>query len=67
MEDGHLRRLELQPLSQDETATLVAATLGGPVDSVTARRLWAIRPRLHEPDQLGNDQLAIVKRRKLVA
>jgi predicted ATPase len=40
--DGHLRRLELQPLSRDETTTLVEATLGGPVGSVTARRLWAI-------------------------
>jgi DNA-binding NarL/FixJ family response regulator len=29
--DGHLRRLELQPLSRDETTTLVEATLGGPV------------------------------------
>ena len=40
--DGHLRRLELQPLSQDETTTLMEATLGASVDSVTARRLWAI-------------------------
>jgi DNA-binding NarL/FixJ family response regulator len=40
--DGHLPRLELQPLSQDETATLVEARLGGPVDSVAARRLWSI-------------------------
>jgi DNA-binding NarL/FixJ family response regulator len=40
--DGHLPRLELQPLSQDETATLVEARLGGPVDSAAARRLWLI-------------------------
>jgi hypothetical protein len=40
--DGHLPRLELQPLSQTETATLVEATLGGPVDNVAARRLWSI-------------------------
>lgn len=40
--DGHLARLELQPLSQDESVTLVEATLGGPVDSVAARRLWTI-------------------------
>jgi hypothetical protein len=40
--DGHLPRLELQPLDQDETATLVEARLGGPVDSVAARRLWSI-------------------------
>jgi DNA-binding NarL/FixJ family response regulator len=40
--DGHLPRLELQPLSQDETATLVEARLGGPVDSAAARRLWSV-------------------------
>ncbi|MDT7713765.1 MAG: hypothetical protein QOG46_2668, partial [Pseudonocardiales bacterium] len=40
--DGHLPRLELRPLSQDKTATLVEATLGGPVDSAAARRLWSI-------------------------
>ena len=40
--DGHLPRLELDPLSQEETAMLVEARLGGPVDSVAARRLWSI-------------------------
>ncbi|MDQ4032098.1 MAG: ATP-binding protein, partial [Actinomycetota bacterium] len=40
--DGHLSRLELQPLSQGETTTLVTAAPNGPVDSVTARRLWSI-------------------------
>jgi predicted ATPase len=40
--DGHLPRLELQPLSPDQTATLVEARLGGPVDSTAARRLWTI-------------------------
>jgi DNA-binding NarL/FixJ family response regulator len=40
--DGHLPRLELQPLSQEETGTLVEARLGGPVDSAAARRLWSI-------------------------
>jgi DNA-binding NarL/FixJ family response regulator len=40
--DGHLPRLELDPLSQTETAMLVEAGLGGPVDSVAARRLWSI-------------------------
>lgn len=40
--DGHLPRLELQPLSQDEAATLVEARLGGPVDSGAARRLWSL-------------------------
>jgi DNA-binding NarL/FixJ family response regulator len=40
--DGHLPRLELQPLSQTETAALVEATLGGPLDGAAARRLWTI-------------------------
>ncbi len=40
--DGHLPRLELHPLSETETAMLVEARLGGPVDSVAARRLWSI-------------------------
>src|ERR671920_851515 len=40
--DGHLARLELQPLSQYEIAMLVEARLGGPVDSSAARRLWSI-------------------------
>lgn len=38
--DGHLRRLELQPLSQEDTATLLEAALMGLVDSGDARRLW---------------------------
>ncbi|MGX9671359.1 LuxR C-terminal-related transcriptional regulator [Mycobacterium sp. HM-7] len=37
-----LGRLDLQPLSRDETSMLLAATLHGPVDSDTARRLWAL-------------------------
>jgi DNA-binding CsgD family transcriptional regulator len=37
---GHFHRLDLQPLSQDETASLMTATLGGPVDPDVARRLW---------------------------
>jgi DNA-binding NarL/FixJ family response regulator len=40
--DGHLPRLELQPLSPEKTAMSVEARLGGPVDSVAARRLWSI-------------------------
>ena len=40
--DGHLPRLELQPLSQSVTAALVEARLGGPVENATARRLWTI-------------------------
>ncbi|MGH4002413.1 MAG: helix-turn-helix transcriptional regulator, partial [Pseudonocardiaceae bacterium] len=56
--DGHLPRLELQPLSQDETAMLVEARLGGPVDSITARRLWSItRGNALYLRQLVDDQL----------
>jgi DNA-binding NarL/FixJ family response regulator len=40
--DGHLTRLELQPLSKDETAALVEARLDGPLDSAAARRLWSV-------------------------
>jgi DNA-binding NarL/FixJ family response regulator len=40
--DGHLSRLELQPLSPDETTALLEAALGGAIDSVAARRLWSI-------------------------
>jgi DNA-binding NarL/FixJ family response regulator len=40
--DGHLTRLELQPLSQDETARLVEARLDGPLDSAAGRRLWSV-------------------------
>ncbi|MGH3766808.1 MAG: LuxR C-terminal-related transcriptional regulator [Pseudonocardiaceae bacterium] len=40
--EGHLARLELQPLSQAETASLLEAALGGPVDNAAARRLFTI-------------------------
>jgi DNA-binding NarL/FixJ family response regulator len=40
--DGHLSRLELQPLSPNETTALLEAALGGAIDSVAARRLWSI-------------------------
>jgi DNA-binding CsgD family transcriptional regulator len=40
--DGHLQRLELQPLSQADTTILLEAALGGLVDSADARRLWTI-------------------------
>jgi DNA-binding NarL/FixJ family response regulator len=39
--DGHLDRLEVQPLSEAETAALLEAVLGGPVDSGAVGRLWA--------------------------
>jgi DNA-binding CsgD family transcriptional regulator len=38
--DNHLERLELQPLSLDETTRLVEHVLDGPVHSLCARRLW---------------------------
>jgi DNA-binding CsgD family transcriptional regulator len=38
--DQHLDRLELQPLSLDETTLLLEHVLDGPVHSVCARRLW---------------------------
>lgn len=39
---GRFERLDLQPLSLDETAGLLSATLGGPVDSDAAQRLWKL-------------------------
>lgn len=40
--DGHLDRLEVQPLSEAEIAVLLEAVLGGPVDSRGAARMWAL-------------------------
>lgn len=40
--DGHLPRLELEPLSCRQTAALVETRLGGPVDDAAAQRLWSI-------------------------
>ena len=39
---GQFDRLELQPLSRDETDTLLSATLGGSVDPDAAVRLWEL-------------------------
>lgn len=39
--DGRADRLELQPLTQSETATLLRAVLGGPVTAATVDRLWS--------------------------
>ncbi len=39
---GQFDRLELQPLSHDETATLLSATLGGSLDPGAVVRLWAL-------------------------
>jgi DNA-binding CsgD family transcriptional regulator len=35
-------RLDLQPLSHDETAALLSSTLDGPVDADAAQRLWML-------------------------
>ncbi|PBC35513.1 helix-turn-helix transcriptional regulator [Rhodococcus sp. ACS1] len=40
--DGHLQRIELQPLSEEETGELVTAVLGGPLDPMSTRRLWNV-------------------------
>jgi DNA-binding CsgD family transcriptional regulator len=39
---GQFDRLDLQPLSAGETADLLAAALGGPVDPDAATRLWKL-------------------------
>ena len=39
---GQFDRLDLQPLSPDETTTLLSATLGGSVDPHAASRLWKL-------------------------
>lgn len=40
--DEHLARLEVQPLSERETAVLLEAVLGGPMDSGGVTRLWRL-------------------------
>jgi predicted ATPase len=39
---GQFDRLDLQPLSLDETSTLLSATMNGPMDPVAAQRLWKL-------------------------
>lgn len=39
---GGFERLDLQPLSLEETVGLLSATLGGPVDFAAAQRLWKL-------------------------
>ena len=39
---GQFDRLDLQPLSRDETSTLVSATLGGTLELDAAARLWTL-------------------------
>jgi DNA-binding CsgD family transcriptional regulator/tetratricopeptide (TPR) repeat protein len=38
--DGHLRRLDLQPLSQAESDHLLQTALGGPVCTTCSERMW---------------------------
>jgi hypothetical protein len=40
--DGHLRRLDLQPLSRGESDTLLQSALAGPVKSACAERIWRL-------------------------
>jgi DNA-binding CsgD family transcriptional regulator len=40
--DSQFDRLDLQPLSLDETTTLLSTTLGGSVDLDAAQRLWTL-------------------------
>jgi len=40
--DGQFDRLDVQPLSADDTTTLLSATLGGSMDSHAASRLWEL-------------------------
>ncbi|HEY5152274.1 MAG TPA: AAA family ATPase [Mycobacterium sp.] len=39
---GQFDRIDLQPLSPDETTALLSATLGGPVDPAAAQHLWRL-------------------------
>jgi DNA-binding CsgD family transcriptional regulator len=39
---GQFDRLDLEPLSRDDTAALVSATVGGLVDPLAAERLWQL-------------------------
>ncbi|CAM3703334.1 LuxR family transcriptional regulator [Kibdelosporangium persicum] len=65
--DGHLLRLELEPLSPQETATLVETRLGGLVDDVAVRRLWSItRGNPLYLRQLVDDELASGRLRQVV-
>jgi DNA-binding CsgD family transcriptional regulator len=39
---GRFDRLDLEPLSRDDTAALVSAAVGGPLDPYAAERLWQL-------------------------
>lgn len=40
--DGHLRRLEVRPLSQQDTGRLLEAACGGQLTGAAVRRMWSI-------------------------
>ena len=40
--DGLLKRIDLEPLSAASTRSLIEATVGGPVDALSARRFWKL-------------------------
>jgi DNA-binding CsgD family transcriptional regulator len=40
--DGHLRRLDLQPLSRGESDALLTSALDGPVDAACTERMWRL-------------------------
>jgi DNA-binding NarL/FixJ family response regulator len=40
--DGHLQRLDLQPLSRKESDILLESALGGPVSTACAERMWRL-------------------------
>lgn len=39
---GEIQRIDLQPLSSEETISLLGATLGGVIDPNAGRRLWSL-------------------------
>ncbi|MDA2890290.1 LuxR C-terminal-related transcriptional regulator [Mycolicibacterium sp. BiH015] len=40
--DGHLRRFDIDPLTRPDSASLVEAALGGPLDPSTSQQLWRL-------------------------
>jgi DNA-binding CsgD family transcriptional regulator/tetratricopeptide (TPR) repeat protein len=64
--DGHLARLDLQPLSAAATRRVIEAELGGPVDALSAQRFWKLTGgNALFVRQLLKDQLAAGRIRQL--
>ena len=56
--DGHLRRLDLQPLSHEESDVLLQSALDGPVSTACAERMWRLtRGNVLFLHQLVNQEL----------